>query len=77
MAARNPLAGLSLLAGIAAVWIGLLFSYLIGGLLGLAAVYLGNSGRQSRALGAGGLAIVGIVLGGLSIVMYILGRLAE
>jgi membrane protein DedA with SNARE-associated domain len=51
-AVRLPLSGLSLLAGIAAVIVGLLISYLIGGLLGLAAVYLGNSERrQARAMG--------------------------
>lgn len=75
---RTPLAGLSLLSGIAAVLVGLLISYIIGGLLGLAAVYLGNSERsQARALGVHWLAIAGIVLGGVAIVMYIAGRLIE
>lgn len=77
-AVRTPLAGLSLLSGIAAVLVGLLISYIIGGLLGLAAVYLGNSERsQARALGVHWLAIGGIVLGGVAIVMYIAGRLIE
>jgi hypothetical protein len=76
-AVRTPLAGLSLLSGIAAVLVGLLISYLIGGLLGLAAVYLGNSERsQAKALGVHWLPIAGIVFGVAGIVMYIIGRFA-
>lgn len=77
-AVRLPLSGLSLLAGIAAVLVGLLLSYIIGGLLGLAAVYLGNSERrQAKASGVHWLPITGMVLGVVGIVMYIAGQLIE
>jgi hypothetical protein len=76
-AVRVPLAGVSLLAGIASVLVGLLISYLIGGLLGLAAIYLGNSDRaQAKALGVHWLPITGIVLGVAGVAMYLIGRFA-
>ncbi|MDP2624105.1 MAG: hypothetical protein Q8Q29_09930 [Actinomycetota bacterium] len=75
LAPLNPLAGISLLAGIGASLVGLLLSYLVGGLLGLAAVYLGISGRQDRVHGGLALAITGMVLGGVAVAMYLVGRL--